>query len=66
MSDDDKTIRGEDDQLGYDTRQPWRGQPRAMAEDAIAGRHQDGVGKELAAIRERWGKLSKTVTPTAR
>ncbi|NKQ73430.1 hypothetical protein C3Y89_24315 [Rhizobium sp. UPM1132] len=59
----DKTIHAEDDPLGDDTRDFWKA-ARQMAEDALAGRHEEAVREEFDAVRKRWAKLPKS-TPTA-
>ncbi|TCA17393.1 hypothetical protein E0H68_06360 [Rhizobium leguminosarum bv. viciae] len=45
------------DPLGYDTRRPFHEVAKQMAEDALAGRHQDAVDAELEMVRKRWRRL---------
>lgn len=46
--------RAAEDTLGYDTRRPFSEVAKQMAEDALAGRHQDAVDAELEAVRKLW------------
>lgn len=45
------TKRQEDDPLAYDTRKPIDQLAQEMAEDALFGRNEDAVDRELAAVR---------------
>ena len=54
--DKEPTIyRSADDPLGYDTRRPFHEWAREMAEDALAGRHQEAIDAEIERFRKRWG-----------
>lgn len=50
-------LRRHPDPLGYDTQRRFNEVARQIAEDALAGRHQDAVDAELEAVRRRWAGI---------